>query len=109
MLLRLPVLAASNVVSGEPSPQSTSTDHGESGPGSSNEPRSKPFATPSSEAWFAGAVTVGATLATRTICTDSESVPLRPSESATFIFTFALEGPSGNLHSKLPPAAVAWY
>src|SRR4051812_40825827 len=102
------MLEASNVVWAEPSPQSTSTDHGESGPGSSNEPRSKPFAWPSSEPWSAGAVTVGATLATATTCTDSESVPLRPSESATFILTLAVDGPSGNLQLKLPPVVVGW-
>src|SRR5215218_915462 len=52
---------------------------------------------------------VGATLVTSTTCTDSESVPLAPSESATFIFTFAVVGPSGKEQSKLPPVAVASY
>src|SRR5215211_1865674 len=48
-------------------------------------------------------------LATATTCTDSESVPLAPSESSTFIFTLAVDGPSGKEHLKLPPDAVGAY
>src|SRR3954453_4619949 len=44
---RLPVLPALNVVWVGPSPQSTSTDHGASGPGSVKEPSAKDFAAPS--------------------------------------------------------------
>src|SRR5213080_4498017 len=45
-----------------PSPQSTSTVHGLSAPGSVNEPRSKLFDEPSFELWSAAAVTLGGTL-----------------------------------------------
>ena len=76
-------------------------------PWSVNDPRSIAVAALSSADCGAAAVTTGATLAIATTCTDSESVPDAPSESATFIFTFAVFGPSGNEHLKLPPAAVA--
>src|SRR2546423_1202974 len=45
-----------------PSPQSTSTVHGLSAPGSVKEPRSKLCDAPSSELWSAAAVTLGGTL-----------------------------------------------
>src|SRR5215210_6515001 len=95
-----------NVACGEPSPQSTSTAHGESGPGSENDPSAKDFEAPSSAVWFAAAVTVGLTFATATICTDCDAASLAPSESRTPIFTFAVAGPSAKKHWKLPPDAV---
>src|SRR5215210_2841565 len=95
-----------NVACDEPSPQSTSTAHGASGPGSENEPRLIDVEAPSFADWLAGAVTVGATLATATICTDSDAELPAPSESSTLIFTFAVEGPSAKKHWKLPPDAV---
>src|SRR5205085_2206215 len=56
------------VVCAEPSPQFTSTAHGASlAPGSVNEPRSKLAELPSSEDWFAAAVTAGGTLWTSTL------------------------------------------
>ena len=58
---------------------------------------------PSSRSGRRAAVTVGATLAMATTWTDSESVPEAPSESATFISTFAWTAPSGKKHWKLPP------
>ena len=58
------------------------------------------------EDWVAAGVTVGATFATSTTCTASESVSLAPSESVTLIATFVVAGPSGKVHSKLPPVAV---
>src|SRR3954447_16761492 len=100
-----PVSVMLNVACDEPSPQSTSTAHGESGPGSVNEPSAKDFDAPSFAFWFAGAVTVGATLATATICTDCEAASLAPSESRTWIFTLAEDGPSAKKHWKLPPEA----
>ena len=99
------MLVASNVVWVEPSPQSTSTAHGLSGPGSRKRAKVDDFEAPSSAAWSAAAVTLGATLATATTCTDSESVSLAPSESVTLIFTLAVAGPSAKKQSKLPPAA----
>ncbi len=48
----------------EPSPQSTSTLHGASAPGSENDPRENGVEVPSSAPWPAGPVTVGATLVT---------------------------------------------
>ena len=51
------------------------------------------------------AVTAGATFATSTIATASELVSLAPSESVTLINTFVVAGPSGKVHSKLPPPA----
>ena len=72
-----------------------------------NEPRSKRLRGALVAAvWFAGAVTVGATLATATICTDWEAASLAPSESRTWILTLADDGPSAKKHWKLPPAAV---
>ena len=59
----VPVAVALNVVCAEPSPQSTSTAQGLSGPGSVNEPRANVLAVPSVAVWLAAAVTVGATLA----------------------------------------------
>src|SRR5207248_3341783 len=71
-----PCEAALNVVCGEPSPQSTSTDHGLSfTPASENEPRSKLCAEPSSELWFAAAVTDGARLFTITFVVYSLKPP----------------------------------
>ena len=43
---------------------------------------------------------------TATIWTDSESVPLAPSESVTLIATVLDFGPSGKLHWNVPPLAV---
>src|SRR3954454_3263965 len=103
---RLPVVFWVNIVCVEPSPQSTSTLHGASGPGSVNEPRLMLVEAPSLAFWSAGAVTVGATLATSTTWTDSESVAEAPSESCTFILTCAVLGPSGKKHLKLPPCVV---
>src|SRR5215210_337172 len=96
----------SNVECDEPSPQSTSTAHGASGPGSENEPSVKDFDEPSFADWLTGAVTVGDTFATPTICTDSDAESPAPSESSTLIFTFAVEGPSAKKHWKLPPDGV---
>ena len=70
-----PVAVFEKVVCGEPSPQSTSTDHGLSAPGSLNEPRSKLCAAPSSELWFAAAVTDGGTLFTITFVVYSVAPP----------------------------------
>ena len=50
-----------------PSPQLMSTAQGLSAPGSVKEPRSKLAELPSSLAWLAGAVTVGATFVTLTV------------------------------------------
>ena len=50
-----PVSVESNVACGEPSPQSTSTAHGESGPGSVKEPRLIDAEAPSLALWLAGA------------------------------------------------------
>src|SRR3954471_2773856 len=98
-----------NVACDEPSPQSTSTAHGESGPGSENDPRLIDAEAPSFAAWFAGAVTVGLTFATATICTLCVLESAAPSESRTPIFTLAVEGPSAKEHWKLPPVAVGAY
>src|SRR5215210_2152789 len=95
-----------NVECEELSPQSTSTAQGESGPGSVNEPRLNDVEAPSLAVWFAAGVTVGLTLATATICTDCVLTSVAPSESRTWIFTFADDGPSVNRHWKLPPVAV---
>src|SRR3954465_703631 len=102
----LPGEGVLNVVGDEPSPQSTSTAHGLSEPGSVNEPSAKEWLGPSSEDWAAAAVTTGATFAIATICTDSLSVVLAPSLSVTLTLTSACAGPSGNRHWKLPPVAV---
>src|SRR3954453_3315997 len=101
-----PVSVMLNVACGEPSPQSTSTAHGESGPGSENDPSAKDVEAPSFAVWFAGAVTVGLTFATATICTDCVLESAAPSESRTPILTFAFDGPSAKKHWKLPPDAV---
>src|SRR5918911_4472334 len=71
-----PCEAALKVVCGEPSPQSTSTDHGPSfTPASENEPRSKLCAAPSSELWLAAAFTDGARLFTITLVVYSLKPP----------------------------------
>src|SRR5919206_2234582 len=57
------------------SPQSTSTVHGLSAPGSVKEPRSKLCAAPSFELWSAAAVTDGGTLWIVTECVYSVSPP----------------------------------
>src|SRR3954470_12144768 len=101
-----PVSVMLKVACDEPSPQSTSTAHGESGPGSVNEPSAKDVEAPSFAFWFAGAVTVGLTFATATICTDCEAASLAPSESRTWILTLAVDRPSAKKHWKLPPDAV---
>src|SRR5436305_1511156 len=107
LLPSAPVTVLSKVVWALLSPQSTSTCQGASlAPGSSKEPRSKLALAPSSELWSAAAVMIGATLATATICTDSDAVVLAPSESSTFILTLAVEGPSGKWQSNLPPVVV---
>src|SRR5437867_2206225 len=62
-----PVLVMLNVVCVVLSPQFTSTDHGLSAPGSLKLPRLNDAGAPSLAAWFAGAVTVGATFATATV------------------------------------------
>ena len=68
-----------------PSPQVTETAHAPSSvPGSANEPRVNALAVPSFALWLAGAVTVGATLATVTV---NVAVPTPPSLSVTFTVT----------------------
>src|SRR4051794_12018748 len=95
-----------NVACEEPSPQSTSTAHSESGPGSEKEPRLIDVEAPSLALWFAGAVTVGLTLATATIWTFCVLESTAPSESRTCILTLADDGPSAKKHWKLPPEAL---
>src|SRR4051794_29235178 len=87
----------------ESSPQSTETVQSASEPGSVNEPRSKECDEPSFELWPLAAVTLGATFATSTTCTDSEALSEAPSESLTLILTLVVAGPSGKKQSKLPP------
>jgi hypothetical protein len=101
-----PAALSSKEACAELSPQSTSTFHGASAPGSENEPRVNTVAWPSSAFWFAGAVTVGVTFSIATTCTASESVSLAPSESATLTETLVLAGPSGKRQRKLPPDVV---
>src|SRR5229473_3344582 len=80
-----PVVVLLNVVCPVASPQLTSTAHGLSlTPGSVNEPRLKLWLSPSFEDWFAGAVTVGATLL---IVTDAVYSVVPPSLSRIFPFT----------------------
>src|SRR6266705_2809173 len=90
----------------EPSPQLTVICQGLSSPGSPKEPSWKLCVEPSLLDWSAGAVTLGATLATLTTCTDSESVLEAPSESVTLILTSVWAGPAGKKQSKLPPLAL---
>src|SRR5438477_13183384 len=94
---RLRVVWELNVVCALPSPQSTSTFHGASGPGSMNEPRLNEALEPSFDDWLAAAVMVGATLAIVTTSTDSDALVLALSESVTLIFTFAVDGPAGDV------------
>src|SRR5439155_11300 len=101
-----PVAESEKLVAAEPSPQSTETAHGLSGPGSEKEPRSKECDAPSFEDWFEAALTVGLTLATSTTCTASESVSLAPSESATLMCSSVGAGPFGKRQSKLPALFV---
>src|SRR5436190_10588419 len=58
-----------------PSPQFTSTAHGESAPGSEKLPRVKLAEPPSLEAWSAGPVTLGATFLTATVAVYSRTPP----------------------------------
>src|SRR5437762_3846973 len=101
-----PVELVVKVVGVVRSPQSTDTVQSASEPGSVKEPSPKECASPSSENWLAGGLTVGGTLAMATIWTASESVSLAPSESVTLMATVEELGPSGKLHWKLPPEAV---
>ena len=92
------------VVAGEPSPQSTVTAQGLSGPGSVNEPRLKDVGRALVRALGAPpAVTVGATLATCTICDRSESVSEAPSESVTLIATLVVPGRPGRCTRSCRP------
>ena len=102
-----PVDAALKLVVADPSPQSTVTAQGVSGPGSVKDPRSKLAELPSSPAWSAGAVTAGGTFATWTTWTDSLALLVPPSESCILILTLAVAGPLGKKHWKLP-LWVAW-
>src|ERR1051326_8984931 len=67
-----------------PSPQFTSTAHGESAPGSEKEPRSRVFDVPSSAFWLTGGVTEGGTFDTVTL---NVVCPESPSLSVTFTVT----------------------
>src|SRR5947208_13482996 len=102
----VPVERRVMTVANEPSPQSTETVQSASEPGSVKEPISNECEAPSFELWSAAAVTLGATLATATICTASEAVSLPPLLSVTLIATVLELGPSGKVQSKLPPEAV---
>src|SRR5204862_4397428 len=70
-----PVAVFENVVCAEASPQSTSTAHGLSAPGSVNEPRLKVADVPSFAFWSAGAETDGLTLLTVTLAVYSLTPP----------------------------------
>ena len=66
VVLRVPVTVALKLELTLPSPQLTVTAHGESAPGSVNEPRLNSWPAPSLADWFAAAVKTGVTLFTVT-------------------------------------------
>ena len=81
---RVPVAFWVKVACVLPSPQSTSTAHGESAPGSENEPRENEAPFPSFELWSEGPVTVGATFEMFALKVPD---PEPPSLSVTFTVT----------------------